>query len=81
MIFIATKLSLMVDNHKPKCPLKILDCCVQGQGYSEHSKFLYFYFCSAPVINAIDKGSAQVDPIHGWKLCKEGDVKSIKQMW
>jgi len=36
LFFIATKLSLMVDNHKPKCPLKILDCCVQGQGQNEH---------------------------------------------
>ena len=32
----ATKLSLMVNHGKPKCPVKILDCCLQGQGHSKH---------------------------------------------
>jgi len=42
----ATKLDLMTDHHKQKtkqqkqqnktnCPLKVLDCCVQGQCYSQ----------------------------------------------
>ena len=36
----ATKLSLIADHHKPKCLMKILDCCVQGQGQSKCSKLL-----------------------------------------
>ena len=28
---VTTKLVLTVDHHKPKWPVKILDCCVQGQ--------------------------------------------------
>ena len=34
-----TKLNVVVDLHKPKCPVKILDCWVQGQGRSKCSQF------------------------------------------
>ena len=32
------KFTLILDNHKPRCPDKWLDCCVQGQGHSKHYK-------------------------------------------
>ena len=30
----------MVDQLKPKCVVKILDCCVQGQGHNEQLKIV-----------------------------------------
>lgn len=33
------KLSLMVERYKPKRPLKILVCCLQGQGHRELSRY------------------------------------------
>ena len=38
-----TKPSLIVHDHKPEYFVKRLDCCVQGQGYSESSE-LYWMF-------------------------------------
>ena len=39
----ATKRSLLVAHHKPQCPMKILDCCGEGQGHSEHLKCLIMF--------------------------------------
>ena len=33
----ASKHGLMVELHKPKCPLEILVCCGQGQGHGKGS--------------------------------------------
>ena len=35
---LATKLDLMIHNHKPECLVKKLDYCIQDQGHSERSK-------------------------------------------
>ena len=32
----------MEDQHKQKCPVKMLDCCFQGKGHSKYSKFQLF---------------------------------------
>ena len=40
--FFASDLSVVVDHPQPKCPKKILDCPVQGQGDSESSEFQLF---------------------------------------
>ena len=47
----ATELSLMVNHGKPKCPVKILDCCLQGQGHSKHLEFLFFVWISSELLN------------------------------
>ena len=38
----ATKLSLMVEHHKLKCPVKILECCGEGQGHNRCLKIQLF---------------------------------------
>ena len=38
IVFFATKRKLLVDHHKPKCPVEILDSCVQSQGHSNNNK-------------------------------------------
>ena len=35
----ATRLSLIVQHHKPGCPAEIWDYCIQSQGQSEGSRF------------------------------------------
>ena len=40
ILFCNQTLSLMVDLLKPKCVVKILDCCVQGQGHNEQLKIV-----------------------------------------
>ena len=42
-----TKFSMMVDHHKPECPVKILECCVQGQGHVIIQHFSCLLNCSA----------------------------------
>ena len=38
----ASKHSMIVGHHKPKCLVKILECCVHGHGHSKHSNFQLF---------------------------------------
>ena len=40
---LATKLTLMVSYHKLQCPVRKLECCVQGQGYSKSSKCQWLF--------------------------------------
>ena len=39
----ATKLGLIVQDHKPECPVEKWDYCIQGQGHSEGSKCQWMY--------------------------------------
>jgi len=42
----------MVDHHQPERPVKILDCCVQGQHHSEHSEVqLMFVWTSSELLS------------------------------
>ena len=34
----------MVDHDEPKCPVKVLDYCIQGQGPSKVQTFYYCFF-------------------------------------
>ena len=40
----ATSLIFVVDHDKPKCPVKVLDCCIQGQDPSKVQIFYYYFF-------------------------------------
>ena len=45
---------LMVGHQKTKCPVKILGCCVQGQGHSEWSNFQsYIWMISSELLNLL----------------------------
>ena len=38
-----TKLGVVMQHHKPECPVKKLDYCIQGQGHSEGSKCQWMF--------------------------------------
>ena len=38
LILFAAKVGLIVQHHKPECPVEKWDYCVQGQGHSKVSK-------------------------------------------
>ena len=39
----ATKLGLIVQHHKPECPVENLDYCIRDQGHSEGSKCKWMF--------------------------------------
>ena len=41
--FFSTKLGLIKHYHKPECYMEKLDCCVQGQGHSNTSKYQWMF--------------------------------------
>ena len=47
----------MKAHHKPECLVKILDCCVQGQGHSECSKYQLMF--------------VRMTSLHGWNVCNQ----------
>ena len=49
----ATERSLLVAPRKPQRPMKILDCCGEGQGHSEHLKFLIIFLSGRYLLNLI----------------------------
>ena len=62
--YFPTKLSLMVQHHKPECLVKRLDCYVQFQGYSISLIFFVPLLSLAPAIPGND-------------ICKVSSVKSF----
>ena len=41
--FFSTKLGLIKHYHKPECYMEKLDCCVQGQGHNNTSKYQWMF--------------------------------------